>query len=625
MEPKLVCAKCDECDFLAINDLEKHIVKQHFSSVNALYRCWFTRCQVQFATEVDRLKHVHYKKHNSNPKMLMQMQAEDFVSLRLAINKCLNESITLSFAGCTQSQRNCEGIVKKLKRTLNNENEPSKAQGLATPAPKEPAPKKEKKKEPSPNLVINIDNLFKSDAVTRSTTAKMSYKLKKSSIKYSVLNDARNKRNDRENSQRTCAEKVGPRLSSVSVTAGPALSNGEPIERNNGMIERESSSSPSAVKDEPSLFDELAATISFSSNHRDKLILRDSEPTAPKPADPKMGNLSDRNNAHKRAENETLVLVKDEPSLFDELAARIPVSSNFNGSLKPLNTESTMLSLPPERSRMETVSVLHEENDKRSECANSSKLFAVKDEPNDGLSAPVHVPLCGIPVPLNGFPAPLNNCDPSTPLNIESAAPLQKPKRSRKQDFADLDPEDLEITQLGISSEPSLFKNEPSLIDELAANIPGPSNYDDNLTPSNIDLPPSETKPRQDRRQTTTSVRRAVVMANAEGLNKVKISRIFDISEKTVRSILKRWMTEGTVEKAQRKPRKRPRICSEAIEQFIVNLVKEDPFKSPMVVRAEVFKKFNQTISYRTASKVLKRHNSFKVITQKDLSQPKPS
>ncbi|KAI1700003.1 homeodomain-like domain-containing protein [Ditylenchus destructor] len=112
-------------------------------------------------------------------------------------------------------------------------------------------------------------------------------------------------------------------------------------------------------------------------------------------------------------------------------------------------------------------------------------------------------------------------------------------------------------------------------------------------------------------KRTTPSTRRAVVMANAEGLPNLKIAKIFDTSERTVQNILKKWQTEGTVEK---KPKK-----FDAIEQFIVEILKEDPFKSALVVRSEIFKKFNQSISYRTANTILKRHNSLKNSYGEDL------
>ncbi|KAI1697397.1 c2H2-type zinc ribbon domain-containing protein [Ditylenchus destructor] len=74
MQSKLVCSKCGECGFMTINDLETHIVKQHFK-VNSFYKCWLAKCIVRFATEVERLKHVHFKQHDINLETLMQMQA----------------------------------------------------------------------------------------------------------------------------------------------------------------------------------------------------------------------------------------------------------------------------------------------------------------------------------------------------------------------------------------------------------------------------------------------------------------------------------------------------------------------------------------------------------------------
>ncbi|KAI1691623.1 winged helix-turn helix domain-containing protein [Ditylenchus destructor] len=802
MQAKFVCSKCGQCGFMTINDLETHIVKQHFSNVNALYKCWFSRCAVEFTTEVDRLKHVRYKQHKAvSLKPLNQLQAVDFVPLRLEINKCLNESIAVSFSGCTQSNENnfqgptsSEALLiqrlnvecvkandlvslrlainkcidesvalarstqpsKKLKSALNIEkrlatpacqapapkkkteiespnlvinidnlfrsdngtrliakgtekaqsesspgpfvvkDEPSlidelastipvssnhsdkltvgdndntvgnivfpltectEEKGLGTPAYQGSAPEKKKKTETSSNVAINIDNLFRSEDVTRSTNAKMSYKLKKSSLKYSVLNDEQNKRIEREKSQRSCVEKVGHGLSSVLESAEPALSKHGSIDKSNEKTQAEISSGPSVMKEESSLMDELASTTPVSSNHSDKLtvgniesidknnersgpktssnlpVVKDepilidelaetvpicsdhsdyltignTEPSASKPAKPRMEILSEQNNELKNTEHENSVLVKDEPSLMEELTTTLPAPSNHNGLFIPLNRESAASSLPPKRSRMETVSVLCEKNNKMTECGNSSKFLVVKDEPNDELSGPIS--------------ALSNDYDSLTSLNNESTAPSQKAKRSRKQNFADLDPEDTKNTQHQITwpTPDHVAKDELNLITELGADIPGPSNYDDSLIPSINDLAPQETKQRPERKHTTPSVRRAVVMANAEGLPYMKIARIFDISDKTVRSIVRRWKTEGTVEK---KPYKQaPRKIDPAIEQFIVKMVKDDPFKSPMAVKSEVFKKFDKAISYRTASKVLKRYNSFKIIFQKDLSQ----
>ncbi|KAI1709641.1 hypothetical protein Ddc_13764 [Ditylenchus destructor] len=410
------------------------------------------------------------------------------------------------------SEKKVQSMLRKWKTECTGE------EILATPECQAPAPEKKKKPVTSSSVVhINIDNLFRSEDVTSSI--------------------ARNN------------EKTQPEIS------GPFL-----------------------VKDEPSSCDELAETIPVSSNHSDKLTVGNIETSAPKP---RMEILSEQNNELKNTEHENSV-VKDEPSFMEELTSTFPGPSNHNGLLIPLNTESAALSLPSKRSkmetvsasldennkrtdceksfvvkdepstqlqtssslvvkdepslidelaamipapsnydngwtslptkksRMETVSVLNEENNRRNECGNSSKLFIVKDEPNDGLTAPI-------------------------------PAPPQKPKRSRKQDFADIDPEDIKRTQPQISSKPSVFKDEPSLIDELVADIPGPSSHDDNLTPSNNDLPPPETKQRQKQKYITPSVRHAVVMANAEGLPNVKIARIFDISQPTVSCILKRW------------------------------------------------------------------------------------
>ncbi|KAI1697396.1 helix-turn-helix domain-containing protein [Ditylenchus destructor] len=177
--------------------------------------------------------------------------------------------------------------------------------------------------------------------------------------------------------------------------------------------------------------------------------------------------------------------------------------------------------------------------------------------------------------------------DPEYQLTEDPEMHLPNPKRSRKQNLYVVDGKDVR----GLSQMEQ---------DELKI------------------IPP---KVRKEWKPTTTTVRRAVVNASSEGLDYRKIARIFNIDRKTVASIMKKWKTEGTVERTYKAPRK----VNEAVERFVVSVVKEDPFKNAEEIRSEVRKKFNRTIAHRTASTILKRYNSFKLLTPKNLSQTKPT
>ncbi|KAI1695096.1 c2H2-type zinc-finger domain-containing protein [Ditylenchus destructor] len=102
MKATLVCVKCGQCDFRTIDDLETHIVLKHFRGIDALYKCLYLNCWALFPTEAARLKHardVHLKAMSEVPMgILPQNQDKKFVSLRLAIQQCLNESVNVSFS-----------------------------------------------------------------------------------------------------------------------------------------------------------------------------------------------------------------------------------------------------------------------------------------------------------------------------------------------------------------------------------------------------------------------------------------------------------------------------------------------------------------------------------------------
>ncbi|KAI1700411.1 hypothetical protein DdX_16748 [Ditylenchus destructor] len=183
---------------------------------------------------------------------------------------------------------------------------------------------------------------------------------------------------------------------------------------------------------------ELTSTFPGPSDHGNYVTLSNNE------------NLSEQNNVRNGTEHVNSVVVKDEPNLMEELTTAFPSSSNYNDSLIPSDTEN-----------------LSEQNNVRNGTEHVNSVL-VKDEPNlmEELTT--------------AFPSSSNYNDSLVPPNTGSAAPSLKPKRSRKQNFSDLN---IKSTQPQTSSSLPVVKEEPSLIDELAANIPGPSNY--RISPSN--------------------------------------------------------------------------------------------------------------------------------------------
>ncbi|KAI1709645.1 homeodomain-like domain-containing protein [Ditylenchus destructor] len=306
-------------------------------------------------------------------------------------------------------------------------------------------------------------------------------------------------------------------------------SNSESIVKNNETIEPETSSKPSVVKDEPILIDELASTIPVTSNYSDNLTF-ESAGTSPEPKRPRMeispvtsskpsvvkeepslivelaadipvtlnridnvilGDTESIDKNNEPIERETLsslpvVVVKDEPSLIDKLAETIPAPSNNPHSYMQQTNSGSVNSLRFPENLISSESVEH---------AN----LIVKEEPIpiDELSSATYV----LPNHNNSItsnierikhvnsvvkeePTPIDEVSAATsvlPNYNECAVPTLKPKRSGKQNFADLDDEDNKSTQPQALSSPSVIKGEPSLIDELTADIPGPSNYDGDL------------------------------------------------------------------------------------------------------------------------------------------------
>ncbi|KAI1697399.1 hypothetical protein DdX_18526 [Ditylenchus destructor] len=843
LHPRLLCSKCGLYGFTSLNDLETHIVKKHFR-VNALLKCCFQKCVARFATDVDRLEHLHLKQHDTKLKKVIQMEDEHFVWLRLAISDLLNESINMSLLRLTGlDAKNFQGPRKsqgpEMRRNLSakraNITQNERRDGMETNARQRSAqaslerrPQRQQnltKPRTLSNAAINLDRLYQPEGVTCSKGASSS----DLRMEISEPNNENNMRNEPENSSRSCVVKVGQRLINVLVTPDPAISSNNP---NNKGIERpdyDTSSEQSVMKDELSLFDELADAVPGSSDHSDYLTFGNTDP-APKPENPRMENLSDRNNEHKRSEHENSV-VKDEPSVIEESVSTYQNNRSDHGDYVTLTNNEPTASRKPEKQRLVNLSYRNNEH-RRSETGNC----VVKDEPSliDELAVTIPSPSNyrtsneqranseGVNPMRNSenistekaehensvvkdeptlideltaaIPAALN--DSFTSSNNELTVLSSKPKRSRKQNLYDVD---ADVSQLQTSMSQAVVKDEPSLIDDLASMIPGPSNHGNNLDPSNnvtatdsddeirivteppapkrprppnsgkkvgtkrlttpqmqaivranelgteksdiakifdtsmwsvnrvlneyrcqgtvkqksgggrkkkitpeieqfivhvsesgvcqtfseavsavkkkfgveicrqtinrflneyrsADLPnpkrsrkqnlydvdgdddrgslrmqdddlkiilPKERKQRKDWKHTTTSVRRAVVNAGNEGLPQQKIARIFDISAKTVGGILKRWKTDGTVE---RKPTTgRERKVNKVVEQFVLNIVKEDPFKSAAEIKSEILKKFNLTISHHTTCRILSRYNSLKRTTQKDLSQSKPS
>ncbi|KAI1705864.1 KRAB-A domain-containing protein 2 [Ditylenchus destructor] len=280
MLPKFLCSKCGQYDFTTLNDLETHIVKMHFCSPNALYKCWFASCNKQFPTEVARLQHMYLDQHDVHLEPLMKIPDEDFVSLRMAIYDCLSKSIYQTFSRLTESNGNISQgpttagqavdmrRMSLRKRARIFENEPIQKEGLDTTAHQNPAqsssdPRQhnfcgtndEGRKSPiSSKLTINLDSLNESVNVTRSMPANSSLSmLRKPSLENFEVEDENNERTEQENAQRSCVVTAGPSLVNVFVTANPALSNNVSTDQ---KIEPELSSKSFAVKDEP--IDELA-------------------------------------------------------------------------------------------------------------------------------------------------------------------------------------------------------------------------------------------------------------------------------------------------------------------------------------------------------------------------------
>ncbi|KAI1709636.1 hypothetical protein Ddc_13759 [Ditylenchus destructor] len=222
---------------------------------------------------------------------------------------------------------------------------------------------------------------------------------------------------------------------------------------------------------------------------------------------------------------------------------------------------------------METVSASLDENNKRTD---REKLSVVKDEPSliDELASMI--------------PAPSNHVYCLTSSNNEPVAPeklrIEKDRNNEHKRTV---------------HENSVVKDEPSAMEELTSSFPASSNHNGLLIPLNTDLPPSN--PKRSRKQ------KVGLVDGADDRN-LSLLKIHDMTK---------------IFLSRHKFRIR-RMCGEAIEQFIVESVKKDPFKTPADVIPEVFKKFNQTSSYRNASTILKRYNSFKIF-QKDLSQSKSS
>ncbi|KAI1704937.1 GEX Interacting protein [Ditylenchus destructor] len=371
MHPKPECSKCGLPDFASLDDLETHIVSQHFRDFDAFYKCLYPKCWSRFPTEIACLKHeldVHLRRY--------------FVRQRLAIHECLNQSINVTgiFSGHAEPNvTNSESLTTNDAEGKKHTNIQDKASSSRTNNLDSVIPTSDsvmptilygKKSE---SLTTNDDEGKKSTNLQDRATPRISKTIILDSVIESVarrtnsISSCGEKAGDKHlkalgykkkyGAWIPCAEKVGAKLVNVSVTAGPALSNNESIGKNNETIEHETSSRPfeikeeplPLVKEEPSLFDELDETIPVSSNHS--------------------GCLNIGNTGLERTEHENSV-VKDEPSLIDELAAMIPGPSNLDDHLIRANSESAAASSQPKRSRIE---ILPE---------NSSGASVIKDEPS---------------------------------------------------------------------------------------------------------------------------------------------------------------------------------------------------------------------------------------------------
>ncbi|KAI1700410.1 homeodomain-like domain-containing protein [Ditylenchus destructor] len=339
MQLKPECAKCGQRDFASLNNLETHIVKEHFNDFETLYECWHPKCRQRFPTEQACLKHelyVHLDGVTSKVyvKSVVLMKRRYFVKRRLAIHDCLNQSVMFSVPA--------KPIVNNSERLTTNDDETKKRAKHQTSS--------------------SQDNLISINESIEAVVAKLQEpKSRQPSLENSGMNDARNRINERENSL---------------VTAAPAPSNDE-SGKNNEMIEPVTSSSPFMVKEEPSLMDELAADIPVSPNSSHNVYLGSTELSAPNPEKSRMTNVSDRSNEQKRTENENSV-VKDEPSAMEELTSTFPILSDhdyFSNS----NTGSAAASHQAKKSRTEISP------------QTSSKSYMIKDEPNliDELAASI--------------------------------------------------------------------------------------------------------------------------------------------------------------------------------------------------------------------------------------------
>ncbi|KAI1709642.1 homeodomain-like domain-containing protein [Ditylenchus destructor] len=606
MHPKAECTKCGQRNFASLDNLETHIVKQHFSVLdnirNVFYKCSYLECWFRFPTELARLKHeldVHLKGDLAS-LTLPQMERRYFLRQRLAIHDCLNESINVTGIFSVPADPN-----------VNNSESPTSTddEGKKSANPVNESIDAVVTRSKAVNLdrlfestTINIDRLFE---VTPSTTAQTS-KLQNWSTNNPAINDKNETMTERENSLESCDAKVGARLSSVTVTAlDPALSNNEPTDKNNETIENENASNPFVVKDEPSFMDELAPS---SSDHSDKLTLESID------------------KSNKRTQLETSsrpFVIKDEPILIDEFTTA--VLPNHNDSISS-NFESS--APKPEHKRNE-----HEHS-----------VVKVVEELTTAFPA---------------FP----DHDYLSFSNNESAVAYPQPKRSK--------------TEISPNTSPkaSVVKDEPSLIDELAAMIPGPSNYDDDLTslPSetqpvdsddelrNIlpgrlersknlttaekeaivkakfdgkpwkirkiltqrgdltfvdsDDEPDIISPAKDcgrypgifaliRKKLTTSEKEAIVRAVNEGQKVEDIAKTFACRERTVSYVLNQWKSEGSVE-----TKTKPRKTTEAMELVIAeNARKAVKYSGADAVR-DMRKEFGIKIGRKTGFRILQRHN----------------
>ncbi|KAI1699717.1 hypothetical protein Ddc_18438 [Ditylenchus destructor] len=82
---KFVCSMCGDSGFRRLDDLHSHIVLVHYNSPLATYNCLNSSCPALFATEFCMLRH-----------------DEKVISLRMLIYQCLDKSVNLSFAKCSE-------------------------------------------------------------------------------------------------------------------------------------------------------------------------------------------------------------------------------------------------------------------------------------------------------------------------------------------------------------------------------------------------------------------------------------------------------------------------------------------------------------------------------------------